>query len=196
MRNQYTPGYVACLLLFTLSTNPRSTSAAGPGETTASRGDSPHDSIYKAWYYTPTGVFGRLPLDNPKSRSFVKIAHPSPELAVIESINPAGITVNTTQIHFKSGLIDLSTETDRWGDTYDSTLFRPDGPGKFVVTRRKKGVNPYFPCKYLQYTFRNDLLAEILCYLDSIRAGADWEGVAHYVFERYDDPARRGLIKT
>ncbi len=192
MPSQYTLNYFACLL-FAFFTHLGSAPAASPGPAIAA---SPADSIYKAWYYTPTGVFGRLPLDHSKSRSFVKITHPSPDLAVVESINPAGITINTSKIHFKNGLIDLSTETDRWGDTYDSTWFQPDGPGKFVVTQRKKGVNPYFPCKYLQYTFRNDLLVEILCYLDSIRAGNDQEGVAHYVFERYDDPGRRGLIKT
>lgn len=157
---------------------------------------NPADSTYKSWVFTPTAAYGRFRLDRPKNRSYVKISHPAADLTIIQSINPAGIVINTTRVAFKNGLLHLTTETDRWGDIYDSTWFTPDGPGKFLVTERKRGVNPYLPCKYLQYTFRNDLVTDVLCYLDSIRAGANQEGVGHYVFERYDDPARRGLIRT
>ena len=104
--------------------------------------------------------------------------------------------MNTTRIFFRDGLISLCTETDRWDDTYDSTWYQPEGPGKFLVTERKKGVNPYLPSKFLEYTFKDDLLTDILCYTDSIRAGNNQEGVAHYVFERYSDPDRHSLIKT
>jgi hypothetical protein len=183
--------YTICSLLLAICFNlPPAAANPNPGV------PNPADSIFKSWYFTPTGVYGRLPLDKPKNRSYVRISHPTPDLAVIQSINPAGTILNTTRVYFRDGLLHLSTETDRWGNTYDSTWFTPDGPDKFLVTERKKGVNPYLPCKYLQYTFHNDLLTEILCYLDSVRAGANQEGVGHYVFERYDDPGRRGLIKT
>lgn len=164
------------------------------GNATAS--PSPADSLYKSWYFTPTGVFGRLPLSHPKSRHYISLSHPAPDQAVIAEVNPAGITTNTTRIYFRNGLIALSTVTDRWGDTYDSIWFKPESPEKFLVTERRRGVNPYLPCKYLQYSYRNDLLVDILCYADSIRPGSNQEGVAHYMFERYDDAERRGLIKT
>jgi antitoxin component YwqK of YwqJK toxin-antitoxin module len=154
------------------------------------------DSVYKGWYFTPTGVFGRGPLNNPRFRAFVRITHPARDLTVVESINSAGITVNTSRIWFSNGLIALATETNRWGDTYDSTWYRPDGPGKFLITRRTKGVNPYLPAKFLEYSFKNDLLTDIICFTDSLHAGPGREGVSHYVFERYDDANRRALVKT
>lgn len=183
MRPPYT---LKCLgILLTLSTAARAVPAS-----------SPADSLYKGWYFTPSGVFGRGPLDHPKTRHFVRISHPSADLAVVQHINPAGITTGTSRIYFRDGLIALRTETNRWDDTYDSMWFSPDGPGKFLVTERRNGVNPFLPCKYQEYTYKNDLLTDVLCYVDSIRAGTNQEGVAHYVFERYADPDRRGLIRT
>lgn len=202
------PNRLTCLFLFALcvqpllaSTSPRPhalpNKATVTAKITATRHDAPSgDSLYKSWYLTPTGVFGRLPLDRPKNHHYIHLSHPSASEAVVQNINPAGIVTTTTHFYFKSGLITLSTSTNRWGDTYDSTWFKPDGHDKFLVRERIHGVNPYLPCKYEQYTFTNNLLTDIVCYLDSIRAGADQNGVAHYVFERYDDPQRRGLIRN
>src|SRR5580658_205310 len=175
-----------CLFAVTVSGIP----APSPNATIAA------DSTYKSWYFTPTGVYGRQPLQQTKYRSYVKISHLSNNQSTIESFNPANVLINTTRIYFTKGLISLSTETDRWGETYDSTWYQPDGPGKFLVTERKKGVNPFLPSKYLEYIFKDDLIAEVLCYTDSIRAGANQEGVAPNLFERYTDPDRRALIKT
>src|SRR5579863_640616 len=191
MQKRFAPLTIAiCLFTVTVST------IAAPAPTPATNPASPADSIYKSWYFTPTGVYGRQPLQQTKYRSYVKIFHPSPNLATVESFNPANVLINTTRIYFTGGLISLGTETDRWGETFDSTWYQPDGPGKFLVTERRKGVNPFLPSKYLEYIFKDDLIAEVLCYTDSIRAGANQEGVAHYLFERYTDPDRRGLIKT
>jgi antitoxin component YwqK of YwqJK toxin-antitoxin module len=156
----------------------------------------PADSTYKSWYFTPTGIYGRQPLQQPKNRPYVKIFHPNPNLATIESFNPANVLVSTSRIYFTNGLISLGTETDRWGNTYDSTWYKPESSDKFLVTERRRGVNPFLPSKYLEYIFKDGLVTEILCYTDSIRAGANQDGVAHYLFERYTDPDRRGLIKA
>ncbi|HXD77477.1 MAG TPA: hypothetical protein VN616_06695 [Puia sp.] len=163
------------------------------GATSAS---APGDSLFKGWYFTPGGVFGRLPLRRPRSRSYIRLSHPAAGLAEIETINPAGVTVNTTRIYFRNGLISLATETDRWGDTFDSTWFQPEGAGKFLVTRRTRGVNPYLPSKFKEFTFKDDLLTDIVGYVDSLRAAPDQKGVEHYSFERYSDPIRRGLIRS
>ncbi|HET6253410.1 MAG TPA: hypothetical protein VFE32_05025 [Puia sp.] len=157
---------------------------------------TPADTAYKSWYFTPTGVYGRMPLQKTKYRPFVKVSHPSAGLAMVRSFSPANVLVNTTRVYFKNGLLSLTTETDRWGYTYDSIWYQPEEQGKFLVTERKKGVNPFIPCKYLEYTFKEGLLTDILCFRDSIRAGDNQEGVAHYVFERYTDPDRHGLIRT
>jgi antitoxin component YwqK of YwqJK toxin-antitoxin module len=201
-------------LLFTLLVSPALANTAGsvaapdpssPATTPDPSGPATTDSVYKNWYFTPTGVYGRLPLEKTKYRAYVKVSHPSPEMAIVQSFNPANVLVNTTRVYFRNGLIRLSTETDRWGDTYDSTWYQPEGQegregpggqGKFLVTERKRGVNPYLPCKYLEYTFKDGLVTDILCFIDSIRAGNNQDGVAHYVFERYNDPERRGLIRT
>ena len=176
----------------TFANSAGSTFANSTGSTFANSADS----VYKNWYFTPTGVYGRLPLEKTKYRAFVKVSHPSPDLAVVQSFNPATVLVNTSRVYFRNGLISLSTETDRWGDTYDLTWYQSEGQGKFLVTERKRGVNPYLPSKYREYTFKDGLLTDILCFINSVRAGNNQEGVAHYVFERYTDPDRRGLIKT
>src|SRR5579872_1278394 len=115
------------------------------GTAAPSTGPAPADSLYKAWYFSPNGVFGRQPLQHPKARHYVKITHPVSDEAIIQEFNPAGIVTATTRFYFKNGLLALSTETDRWGDTYDSAWFRPDGVDKFLVTERRRGVNPFLP---------------------------------------------------
>ncbi|HXB32361.1 MAG TPA: hypothetical protein VNV35_03025 [Puia sp.] len=182
--------FTICLVAFAVS------AIAAPPSGPAPAATAPADSAYKSWYLTPTAVYGRQPLQQTKYRSYVKISHPTPNEATIESFNPANVLVNTTRIHFTGGLISLGTETDRWGNTYDSTWYNPESPDKFLVTERRRGVNPFLPSKYLEYIFKDGLISEVLCYIDSIRAGANQEGVAHYIFERYTDPDRRGLIKT
>jgi hypothetical protein len=186
MHCRYTRGLFVCLL-FALSASTCLVAMAGP---------PPPESLYKSWYFTPTGVFGRGPIDKPTARSFVRITHPAGDLAVIESVNAAGVTTHTTRIQFTDGLISLATVTDRWGNSYDSTWYKPDGPGKFLVTRRVNGINPFLPARFCQYSFTRDLLTDILCFTDSVHAGPDRQGVAHYVYERYDDDDRRALIKT
>jgi hypothetical protein len=74
--------------------------------------------------------------------------------------------------------------------------FKPDGDNDFIVTQKEQGKNPYFPCKAQRYTYKDNLLKEILCLADSTKPGRNQEGVSHYVFERCDDPARFSLIKT
>jgi hypothetical protein len=183
--------YTVCSLLLALCCNP-SPAAAKPAPSPA----NPADSAYRFWSISPTSVYGIVPLDKPKNRPYIRISHSSPDLTVIQDINPAGIVTNTTRVYSKNGLLHLSTATDRWGDSYDSVWYQPDGLGKLLVTERKRGVNPFLPCKYVEYIFRNDVLTDKICYLDSVRAGADQDQVAHYVYERYDDPARRGLIRS
>jgi antitoxin component YwqK of YwqJK toxin-antitoxin module len=154
------------------------------------------DSTFKDWYYTPTGVFGRLPLAKTRYRTYVKISRMSKDLVVIEKHNPADILINTTQVRFANGRISLMTETGEWGEPYDSTWFKPDGDNDFIVTERIRGVNPFLPCRSERLTFKNGQVHEVLCLVDSTKPGTNKEGVAHYVIERYDDPARFGLIKT
>jgi YD repeat-containing protein len=156
----------------------------------------PTDSTFKDWYYTPTGVFGRLPLTNPKYRTYVKITRPSVNLVTVQKFNPAGILINTFVVNFLNGQISLLTQTNQWGESFDSTWFKPDGPGQFIVTEKLRGVNPNLPCKALRLTYKNNLLQDMLCLTDSTKPGPNQEGVAHYVYERYSDPALFGLIKT
>ena len=156
----------------------------------------PTDSAFKDWYYTPTGVFGRLPLTNPKYRTYVKITHPSANLVTVQKFNPAGVLINTSYVNFLNGQISLLTQTNQWGESFDSTWFKPDGPGQFIVREKLRGVNPNLPCKALRLTYKNNLLTDILCLTDSTKPGPNQEGVSHYVYERYSDPTLFGLIKT
>jgi YD repeat-containing protein len=179
---------IACLsLIFALLFQPRQSLA---------RTADPTDSTFKDWYYTPTGVFGRLPLANPKYRTYVKITRPSANLVTVQKFNPAGILINTFYVNFLNGQISLLTQTNQWGESFDSTWFKPDGPGQFIVTEKLRGVNPNLPCKALRLTYKNNLLQDMLCLTDSTKPGPNQEGVAHYVYERYSDPALFGLIKT
>jgi antitoxin component YwqK of YwqJK toxin-antitoxin module len=184
------------LLVLAAAISPAGTTGAPPAASGIRPASPPADSLYKGWYFTPTGVFGRGPLDKPKNRAFFRVRHPSADLAIVENVNPAGVVSNIIRFRFNGGLIALSTETNRWNESYDSTWYQPDGPGKFLVTRRKKGVNPFLPAKFLEYTFKDNLLTDIVCYTDSVHAGPGKDGVAHYRFELYDDPDRRGLIKS
>ena len=156
----------------------------------------PADSTFKDWYYTPTGVFGRLPLTNPKYRTYVKITRPSANVTTVQKFNPAGILINTSYVNFLNGQISLLTQTNQWGESFDSVWFKPDGPGQFIVTEKLRGVNPNLPCKALRLTYKNNLLQDILCLADSTKPGPNQEGVEHYVYERYSDPTLFGLIKT
>jgi hypothetical protein len=126
----------------------------------------------------------------------VKITRPSANVTTVQKFNPAGILVNTFYVNFLNGQISLLTQTNQWGESFDSTWFKPDGPGQFIVREKLRGVNPNLPCKALRLTYKNNLLTDILCLADSTKPGPNQEGVSHYVYERYGDPTLFGLIKT
>ena len=156
----------------------------------------PIDSAYKNWYYTPTGVFGTEPVLKTMSRSYVKITGRNGQEVSVLKYNPAGILVNTTKVGFIHGKLNLLTQTDKWGNTFDSVFFKPEGPDEFIVRERLRGQNPFIPCQAVRYTFKNGLLLQMLCLVDSTKPGYDQEGVSIYRFERYDDPQRFSLIKS
>lgn len=153
------------------------------------------DSTFKGWYYTPTGVFGRIPISKTKNRSFVKISRPKHEVVLVQEYNPAGIMLNSTEVRFLHGKLSLITSANRWGEAFDSSWFKPEGPNEFIVTEKLRGINPFLPCQAIECTYKNNTLREILCLMDSTKPGYDQDGVSHYVYDRYDDPQRFALIK-
>src|ERR1700685_550579 len=96
---------------------------------------------YKEWSYGPDTVFGIAPLLKIKNRSYVKIARINNQLYKISKFNPAGLLINTTQVKLKNGLLSLITETNQWGENYDSTWFIASGPYEFLSIHRKRGLN-------------------------------------------------------
>lgn len=154
------------------------------------------DSTYKTWFYTPSGVFGRKPLSRIKGQEYVKISKISPEEIQVNKYNPAGILINITTLWFFNTKLSLITETDRWGNSYDSIWIKPTSPNKYLIKEKLRGVNPNAPCFALRYEYQNNMLTDIYCMKDSIRTGENQEGVSHYVYERYSDPKRFGLLKS
>jgi hypothetical protein len=154
------------------------------------------DSSFKDWYYTPSGVFGRGYLSKTNNRAYVKITSWKNNQVNVYKYNAAGILVNTTAINFFHGLISLITETNQWGGTYDSIYFTADGKNEFLIQEKLNGENPIAPCTFLKYVFVQNLLKEIFCLSDSTKPGYNREGVSHYVFDRYEDAERFGLVKT
>ena len=154
------------------------------------------DSVFKDWYYTPTAVFGRIPLSKPKYREYVKIIRQQDGPVSVQRYNAAEILINTTRVTFLNGRLSLITETNQWGATWDSLYFTFLGNDEFIVVRKTRGVNPYYPCRAIRCSYKNNLLREILCLADETKPGTNQEGVSHYVFERYSDPRRFGLTKT
>ncbi|HLX90191.1 MAG TPA: hypothetical protein VKR32_00830 [Puia sp.] len=155
----------------------------------------PEDSSFKDYYFTPTGVYGRIPLGKTANRSFVTISRKKDEVVVLLH-NASGILLTTTHIQFSKGKLSVVAMFDRWGEPVDSMWFTPTGPNEFFVTERQKGQNPNYPCMGLRLIYKNDLLTDMYCMADSNKTWFNQEGVAHYVFERYDDPRRFNLIKS
>jgi YD repeat-containing protein len=154
------------------------------------------DSVFKNWYYTPSGVFGRIPLGEIRERAFCEISRTNDKSVLVREYNPAGVLIKTSAIYFQKGKLSLITETNQWGEIYDSVYFKPSDQDEFTVFEKLRGRNPNLPCYALRYTYKKNLLAEILCLKDSTRPTTDRDGIAHYVFERYDDQQRFGLLKS
>jgi antitoxin component YwqK of YwqJK toxin-antitoxin module len=154
------------------------------------------DSTFKDWYYTPSSVHGRIPLTKLTNRSYIRISQLKPDEYVVSSFNPAGITLSNTHLQFISGKLASIAIFNRWNELIDSVWFRITGENEFFVTEKLKGQNPNAPCLGLRYVYKNDLLRDIYCMKDSDRVGYNKEGVAHYAFERYDDPNRFAQIKS
>lgn len=157
---------------------------------------NPVDSTFKDWYFTPGGVYGRTPVAEVRYRNYVTIDRLDANTFSVRKFNPAGRLVDNFKLRFTAGKISLITETNEWGEAVDSMWFTPDGKDEFIVREERKGENPYRPCKAVRYTYKNDLLHEILCLADSTKPGMNQEGVAHYIFDRYDDPIRFGMLKS
>ncbi|HXB93839.1 MAG TPA: hypothetical protein VNU70_01735, partial [Puia sp.] len=157
---------------------------------------NPSDSTFKEWYFTPGGVYGRSPIADVRYRNYITIARLDPNTFSVRKVNPAGRLVDNYKLTFAAGKISLITETNEWGEAVDSMWFTPDGKDEFIVREERKGQNPFLPCKAARYVYKNDLLREILCLEDSTKPATNQEGVAHYVFDRYDDPQRFGMLKS
>jgi hypothetical protein len=153
------------------------------------------DSVFSSWYYTPTGVFGRKSITKTIHRSYFKIARPDDQPVSIFEYNAAGILVNTTRVTFLKGNISLVTQTNQWGESFDSTWFKPDGTDEFIVTERLMGQNPFLPSVAMRYVYKNNLLEETTCLADSTKPGYNQEGISRYRYERYNDTQRFGLVK-
>jgi hypothetical protein len=154
------------------------------------------DSTFKDWYYTPTGVYGRVYLSKISGRKYFKIHRSSPAQITIYKYNPSGKLTSSDQVYFQKGLIQLITETDHWGLTYDSILFQAESDHEFMVTEKLNGENPFYPCPYARHIYKNNLLTDVFMVADSSKLGYNKEGVAHYVYERYDDLKRFGEIRS
>jgi hypothetical protein len=154
------------------------------------------DSVFRSWYFTPSGVHGIVPLSKWANRSYVKISRPTPGEYIISNYNPAGIVIGTVHVDFAQGKLSRIVEFNRWKQPVDSSWFRPLDANEFFVTEKRRGQNPNAPCLGLRYVFKDDLLQDIYCMRDSTKTGFNREGVAHYVFERYNDAKRFSLAKS
>jgi antitoxin component YwqK of YwqJK toxin-antitoxin module len=154
------------------------------------------DSTFKSWYFTPTGVYGRIPLTKLTNRSYVKISRKNNGHVIVYDCNPAAVVEKTTDIEFTNGQLSLMTSTNRWNESLDTMWFKPSGVNEFFVFEKSKGHNPQSPCQALRFIFKNNLIRDIYCMMDSNKTGYNKEGVAHYSFDRYDDPKRFALIKS
>jgi antitoxin component YwqK of YwqJK toxin-antitoxin module len=154
------------------------------------------DSVFRSWCFTPSAVRGIVPLTKWSNREYIKISRTGPQEYIITNYNPAGIVFTTTHVNFVQGKISLVVEFNRWNQPVDSIWFRPIDKNEFYVTERRKGQNPNAPCLGLRFVFKDDLLQDIYCMRDSTKTGFNQEGVAHYVFERYNDAKRFSLAKS
>jgi antitoxin component YwqK of YwqJK toxin-antitoxin module len=170
--------------------------ARGEGGAKSSGRAGWEDSTFKNWYFTPNAVFGRAPIARIKHRSYYRISRKTDGSVTVLSFNPAGIVVNTTVVWYAKGKLRLVAQSGRWNEPQDSTWYKSDGEDEFLVTEKIRGMNPFYPCKAARYTFKNNLLREILFLSDSTRPGANRDGVSHCIFDRYDDPKRFGLIRS
>src|SRR5882724_11228365 len=172
-----------CYLKLVLAMSSISVSKAAP---TYLNNCGPQDSTFKDWYYTPTAVFGRTPLLKINGREFVRISRTKDQAVSVYKYNAAGILINTTDVKFYKGKISLITETNQWGENFDSAWFKPSGTNEFFVTQKLRGQNPYLPCKGVQFIYKNNLLQDMICVMDSTKPGYNQEGISHYKFERYN----------
>lgn len=149
---------------------------------------------YKDWDYTPTSVFGLIRLDNTSNRSFYKITRLNAQSTRVQEYNAAGIVINTTVVRFFNGSLKLVTETDRWGQTYQTTKFTSLGNGTFSVTETNTGKNNILPCKSVKYIYKNNLLAEKRYLSYSGKLCNNTYGFAIVKYKRYADKNRFSLI--
>src|SRR3984957_20436211 len=154
------------------------------------------DSTFRNWYFTPTAIHGIIPILKLTNRSYVKISRIKQDEYAILNYNPSGIMLSTTYVKFFGGKIAQIITCNRWNEPFDSIWLSPVETGEFFVTEKLKGQNPNAPCVGLRFVYKNDLLSDIYCMKDSNKTGYNQEGVAHYVFERYDDPKRFSLVKS
>jgi hypothetical protein len=174
---------IACMLLFNLfsyGTNRKHTMFT--------------DSTFKEWAFSNDSVFGIVHLLKTKSREYVKISRVNASLYIVSKYNAANILINTTKVKLLNGSINLLTETDQWGNLYDSTWFRPLNHGVLLATRRTHGEKENTQCKYEQLIFKDNLLVEKRCLLDTGHLCNNAEGVAIYKYKRYQDEKRFSLV--
>ena len=144
-------------------------------------------STYKDWGFGPDTVFGIVPLSKTNYRSYVKISRVNSQLYIISKFNPADVLVNTTQVKFNDGGLSLITETNQWGEHFDSAWFIPLAPGKFLCIRRERGVKEEPLCKFEKLVYNKGLLEEKSSLSDTNTLCNNREAVAIYKYKRYED---------
>lgn len=149
---------------------------------------------YKDWDYTPTSVFGLMKLETTTNRSFYKITRMNAQSTKVQEYNAAGIVINTTVVRFFNGNLKLVTETDQWGQTYQTTKFTLIGNGIFSATETNTGKNSLLPCKSVKYIYKNNLLAEKRYLSYSGKLCNNSSGFAIVKYKRYADKNRFSLI--
>jgi len=147
---------------------------------------------FNDWGYGPTTVYGNFPLAIIKERYYFKIERPGKGLVTVKRINPSGVAIKTTSLHFKNDTLTNVEEINQWGDIYEYLKFNSIGKEEFKVTDWYEGSNDFLPCKYARYKYSGELLTTIQYYSFDDKLMDNGDGVAVIRYQRYSDAIRFG----
>jgi len=147
---------------------------------------------FNDWGYGPTSVYGNFSLNSIKERYYFKIESPGRGLVTVKRINPSGIVIKATSLHFKNDTLAAVEEINQWGDIYEYLKFSAIGNDEFKVTDWYEGSNDFLPCKYARYIYSGELLTTIQYYSFDDKLMDNGDGVAVIRYQRYTDAIRFG----
>jgi len=147
---------------------------------------------FNDWGYGPTSVYGNFRLNTIKDRFYFKIETGAKGLVKVKRINPSGVTVKTTLLHFSKDTLTALEELNQWDDIYEYMKFTVSGKGELKVTDLYEGCSDFLPCKYAIYSYSGELLTAIQYYSFDNRLMDNRDGVAVIRYHRYSDAIRFG----